>query len=188
MTPLTTLGATLPNPLDTFKRINQPKSAMQLGGLTRALVLFAGTTMTAVCFLAIARAFLGFAPDLPHLGNAAVMFHVVTVIPCVPLGLYLLIARKGTSMHKQLGKLWVALMVITATSTLFIHEGMALSWIHIFVPLTYRASWLIVSSARKGDIKRHKAEIVSLFLGALMIPGIFAIILPGRLLNVMLFG
>ena len=174
--------ATLGNPLSTFKRLNEPKGVMQLGLVTRAAVLFAGTTMTAVCLLAIARAVLGFSGDLPHLGNAAVMFHVATVVPCVPLGLYLLIARKGDAMHKALGKLWVALMVITATSTLFIHEGMALSWIHIFVPLTYRASWLIVSSARKGDIKRHKAEIVSLFLGALMIPGVFAIILPGRLM------
>ncbi len=180
--------ATLSNPLDTFKRLNQPKGVMQLGLFTKALVLFAGTTMTVVCVAAIARAFLGFAPDLPHLGNAAVMFHVTTVVPCVPLGLYLLIAPKGTATHKALGKLWVVLMVVTATSTLFIHEGMALSWIHVFVPITYRASWIIVSSARKGDIKRHRAEIVSLFLGALMIPGIFAIILPGRLMNVMLFG
>lgn len=180
--------ATLPNPLAAFKALNQPKGVMQLGLVTRAAVLFAGITMSAVCFLAIVRALFGFAPDLPHLTNAAVMFHVATVVPCVPLGLYLLIARKGTPMHKALGKLWVALMVITATSTLFIHEGMALSWIHIFVPMTYRASWIIISSARKGDIKRHKAEIVSLFLGALMIPGVFAIILPGRLMNVMLFS
>lgn len=180
--------ATLPNPLAALRQLNRPSGVMQLGLITRAIVLFAGTAMTAVCVIAIMRALFGFAPDLPNLGNAAIMFHVTTVIPCVPLGLYLLIARKGTAMHKQLGKLWVALMVITATSTLFIHEGMALSWIHIFVPVTYRAAWLIISSARKGDIKRHKAEIVSLFLGALMIPGVFAVILPGRLMNVMLFG
>lgn len=181
-------GTILPSPLETFKRLNQRKGMMQLGLFTRAIVIFAGTAMTAVCLLAIVRAVLGFAPDLPHLKNAAILFHVATVIPCVPLGLYLLIAPKGTSMHKALGKFWIALMVVTATSTLFIHDGMALSWIHIFVPITYRASWIIVSSARKGDIKRHKAEIVSLFLGALMLPGIAAILLPGRLMNVMLFG
>lgn len=179
---------TLSNPIASFKELNQPKGVMQLGLITRTLVLFAGITMTTVCVLAISRVLFGFAPDLPHLGNAAVMFHVATVIPCVPLGLYLLIARKGTAMHNALGKLWIALMVVTATSTLFIHQGMALSWIHIFVPITYRAAWIIVSSARKGDIKKHKSEIVSLFLGALMIPGVAAIALPGRLMNVMLFG
>ena len=103
-------------------------------------------------------------------------------------GAYLLLAPKGTPIHKQLGKLWVALMVITATSTLFIHDGMQLTWIHIFVPITYRAAWAIVSSARKGDITTHRKEIVGLFLGALLIPGVVAFALPGRLMNVMLFG
>jgi uncharacterized membrane protein len=185
---MNTATTTTLNPLSALRRINEPAGPMDLGPLTRALVLFAGITMTALCALAIARAILGYAPDLPHLKNIAVMFHVATVIPCVPLGLYLLVAPKGTPMHKQLGKLWVALMVITATSTLFIHGGTQFSWIHIFVPFTYRASWLIVAKARKGDIKGHKAEIVSLFLGALMIPGIVAFALPGRLMNVMLLG
>ena len=144
--------------------------------------------MSAVCLFAISKALVGFAPELPHLKNIAVVFHVTTVLPCVPLGAYLLLAPKGTPRHKQLGKLWVALMLITATSTLFIHDGMRLSWIHIFVPITYRAAWAIVSSARKGDINTHRKEIVGLFLGALMIPGVVAFALPGRLMNVILFG
>ena len=180
--------AALSNPLGAFKRFNRPSGAMNMGPVTRALVIVSGTVMTALCAIALTRAMFGFAPDLPHLRNIAVMLHVSTVIPCVPLGLYLLLAPKGTAMHKQLGKLWIALMVVTATSTIFIHEGMALSWIHLFVPLTYRAAWLTVRKARRGDIKGHKAEIVSLFLTALMIPGIFAFALPGRLMNVMLFG
>lgn len=182
------ITATFPNPLAAFRRFNRPAGPMDLGPITRAIVLGMGTVMTTVCIMALARAIFGFTPDLPHLGNWAVMLHVATVIPCVPLGLYLLVAPKGTPRHKQLGKLWVALMVITATSTLFIHDGMELSWIHIFVPFTYRASWLLVRKARKGDIAGHRAEIVSLFLGALMIPGIFAFALPGRLMNVMLLG
>lgn len=181
-------SATFSTPMAAFKRFNRPTGTMDLAPFTRSIVLVSGTVMTAVCILAIVRALFGFAPDLPHLGNAAVMFHIATVIPCVPLGLFLLVAPKGTPMHKQLGKLWIALMVITATSTLFIHEGMAMSWIHIFVPFTYRAAWLSVRKARAGDIKGHKAEIVSLFVGALMVPGIFAFILPGRLMNVMLLG
>ena len=179
------LTANLPNFANPFHR---PAGNFDLTPLTRALVLISGTAMTAVCLFALSRAMFGYAPELPHLRNLAVVFHVTTVIPCVPLGLYLLIAPKGTTMHKQLGKLWVALMVITATSTLFIHDGMALSWIHIFVPVTYRAAWLIISKARKGDIKGHRNEIVGLYLGALMIPGVVAFLLPGRLMNVMVFG
>ncbi|WP_120077169.1 DUF2306 domain-containing protein [Aurantiacibacter odishensis] len=167
---------------------HRPAGALDLGPLTRGLVMVAGTAMTALCLLAVARAVLGFAPDLPHLQNLAVAFHVSTVIPCVPLGLYLLLAPKGTAMHKQLGKLWVALMVITATSTLFIHGLGTFSWIHIFVPVTYRAAWLIVAKARRGDIRGHRSEIVSLFLGALMIPAVWAFAVEGRLMHTMLFG
>jgi uncharacterized membrane protein len=180
--------ATAPDALKFLNLYHRPAGALDLAPLTRGLVLVSGITMTALCLFAIARAALGLTPELPHLRNIAVMFHVATVIPCVPLGLYLLLAPKGTPLHKQLGKLWVALMIVTATSTLFIREGMELSWIHIFVPFTYRAAWLLVRKARQGDIKGHRNEIVSLFMGALMIPGVFAIALPGRLMNVMIFG
>ena len=167
---------------------HRPAGPLDLNPLTRGIVILAGTAMTAICLFALARAALGLTPELLHLRNAAIVIHVGTVLPCVPLGLYLLLAPKGTPLHKQLGKLWVALMVVTATATLFIHDGMQFSWIHIFVPLTYRASWLIVAKARKGDIKGHRNEIVGLFLGALMIPGIWAFLGEGRLMNTMLLG
>lgn len=179
---------TASSPLKFLNPYHRPAGALDLDPLTRGLVIVAGGLMSAVCLFAVLKAVFGFTADLPHIGNVAVAFHVTTVLPCVPLGLYLLLAPKGTPRHKQLGKLWVALMVVTATSTLFIHDGMRLTWIHIFVPLTYRASWLIITSARKGDMVKHRKEIVSLFLGALMIPGVFAFALPGRLMNVILFG
>lgn len=167
---------------------HRPAGALDLNPLVRAMVIVSGTVMTALSLYAIGRAVLGYTPELSHLRNVAVAVHVTTVLPCVPLGLFLLLAPKGTPMHKQLGKLWVVLMVITATATLFIYNGTQFSWIHIFVPVTYRAAWLIVSKARKGDIKGHRNEIVGLFLGALMIPGVWAFIGEGRLMNTMLLG
>lgn len=171
-----------------FNPFHRPAGALDLGPLTRGLVIVSGTLMSTLCAIAIGRALFGFAPDLPHLRNLVVVFHVATVLPCVPLGLYLLIAPKGTPLHKQLGKLWVALMVITALSTLFIRDGMQLSWIHAFVPLTIRAAWLTVRKAQQGNIKGHRNEIVGLYLGALMIPGIWAFLGEYRLMAVMLYG
>ena len=162
--------------------------SMDIGPLTRTMVLIIGGGMSAICLFAIARGLFGFTPELPHLRNAALVFHIVTVLPCIPLGGYLLLARKGTANHKRLGKLWVSLMLVTATSTLFLYDDMRLSWIHIFVPITFRASWLIVTSARKGDMKQHRKEILGLYFGALMIPGIAAFVIPGRLMNVLLLG
>ena len=181
MTALATVNAYL-NPF------HRPAGALDLGPLTRGIVIVAGSAMTTLCVIAIIRGILGLTPDLPHLQNWAVAVHVATVVPCVPLGLYLLLAPKGTPMHKQLGKLWVALMVVTATSTLWIHGLGNFTWIHIFVPMTYRAAWMIVTSARARDFKKHRNEIIGLFLGALMIPGIFSFVIDGRLMNVLLLG
>lgn len=176
------------NALTYANPFHRPAGALDLSPLVRAIVLVSGSVMTALCLYAVARALLGQTPDLPHLQNIAVAVHVTTVLPCVPLGLYLLLAPKGTALHRQLGKLWVALMVVTATATLFIYNGTHFSWIHIFVPVTYRAAWLIVAKARRGDIRGHRNEIVGLFLGALMIPGVWAFLGEGRLMNVMLLG
>ena len=118
----------------------------------------------------------------------AVVIHVATVLPCVPLGAYLLLTRKGTSLHKRLGKVWVGLMVTTATAAIFIKSGGSFSFIHIFVPMTYIASYKIIATARRGDMKGHRYEVISLYLGALMIPGLFSMAIPGRLMNVWLFG
>jgi len=167
---------------------HRPAGVLDLNPLVRAIVIVSGSAMSALCLYAVARGLLGYTPELPHLRNLAIAFHVTTVLPCVPLGLYLLLAPKGTATHKQLGKLWVTLMVITATSTLFIYNGTHFTWIHLFVPLTYRASWLIVAKARRGDIRGHRNEIVGLFLGALMIPGVWAFLGEGRLMNVLLLG
>ncbi|WP_338241475.1 DUF2306 domain-containing protein [Aurantiacibacter hainanensis] len=176
------------NALTYANPFHRPFGTLDLGPLTRGLVIVSGTVMSVLCVLALGRAVLGLSPDLPHLQNLAIAFHVTTVVPCVPLGLYLLLAPKGTAMHKQLGKLWVALMVITATSTLFIHGLGTFSWIHIFVPITYRAAWMTVAKARRGDIKGHRNEIVTLFLGALMIPAVWAFAIEGRLMHDMLLG
>lgn len=167
---------------------HRPAGALDLGPLIRGLVIVSGAVMTLLSLYAISRAMLGLTPELLRLRNLAIAVHVTTVLPCVPLGLYLLLAPKGTPMHKQLGKLWIALMVITATSTLWIHGLGNFSWIHVFVPLTYRAAWFTVAKARRGDIRGHRNEIVGLFLGALMIPGVFAFIMEGRLMNTMMFG
>ncbi len=180
---MTTLTQQLPL-LSRFR----PSATTNIDPFIRAATVIVGGAMTAVCLFAIGRALLGFAPELPHLRNVAVTLHVITVLPCVPLGMWLLLNRKGTPMHKQLGKLWVLLMVITATTTLFIRDGMEMSWIHIFVPLTYRAVWALVSSARKGDMRKHKNEIYGLFFGSLMIPGVWAFLGDYRLMGVMLYG
>ncbi|MEP2236632.1 MAG: DUF2306 domain-containing protein [Alteripontixanthobacter sp.] len=162
------------------------KRDFQLGPVARTAIGIAGFTMTFLSLFAVARGVLGLTPELPHLKNIAVIIHVASVLPAVPLGAYVLLARKGTPRHRLLGKIWLALMLVTATSAIFIQTSGGLSFIHIFVPITFHAAWKTIATARKGDIAGHKKHLVVTYMTALMIPGIVAFALPGRLMNVML--
>jgi len=155
--------------------------------ITRGLIGFAAVAMTAICFFAITRWLTGFAPDHYSTGNIPIIIHVATVIPAVPLGGYLLLAPKGTPLHKMLGKIWICLMLITAVSITFVRGGTDFSWIHIFVPITLHGAWQAVTSARAGNIAAHKKHLVGMYLGALMIPGLFSF-MPTRLMGAWLFG
>lgn len=164
------------------------KASFDIGPVARTLVSLACFTMCFFIVLALGRAALGLVPDLHHYAKLPVMIHVASVLPTIPLGGYLLLAAKGTPRHKMLGKVWLVLMLITATSAIFIQSSGSFSWIHIFVPMTFHAAWKVMDTARKGDIAGHKKHLVTTYLTALMLPGVAAFLIPGRLMNVMLLG
>ena len=164
------------------------QEAFALSPFARTLVSIAGFTMTFLCLIALGRGALGMVPQLVHYYKLPIIIHVATVLPCIPLGLYILLARKGTPRHRMLGKIWLLLMLATATSAIFIQSSGGFSFIHIFVPITFHAAWNTIATARKGDIAGHKKHLVITYLAALMIPGIAAFALPGRLMNVLLLG
>lgn len=167
---------------------SQSQNSFDISPAQRTIVAIVATALTLAAFYAVARGLLGFAPDHAATRYMAIVIHVATVLPAIPLGGYLLLAPKGTKMHKLLGKIWVALMIATATSAIFIKTSGSFSFIHLFIPLTFWASYKLVATARRGDMKSHKKEILGLYLGALTIPGVVAFALPGRLMNVWLFG
>lgn len=164
------------------------KNALALANPSRIVISIAAAAMTLACAYAIMRLVLGIAPSHPNLRSLAIVLHVATVLPAIPLGGFLLLARKGTSLHKSLGKVWIGLMLATATSALFIKTGGSFSFIHLFVPITFLGAWNSISTARKGQIAEHKKHIIGMYLGALMIPGVLAFVLEGRLMNVLAFG
>ncbi|MBA3678279.1 MAG: DUF2306 domain-containing protein [Sphingosinicella sp.] len=129
------------------------------------------------------------APPTPWVRDFALLLHLSTVIPAIPLGLYIFLNRKGGARHKLLGKIWLALMGITAIATLFVRniENGGFSWIHLFSVLTLIAIPKAILTARRGQIARHKSHLVTLFVGALLISGAFSF-LPGRTMWTWAFG
>lgn len=171
-----------------FTTSSDARPGFDIGPVARTLVSIACFTMCFFVVIALGRAAFGLVDNLHHYAKLPVIIHVATVLPAVPLGGFLLLARKGTKMHKQLGKLWLVLMLVTATSAIFIQSSGGFSFIHIFVPITFHAAWKTIATARKGDIAGHKKHLTITYLTALMIPGIVAFALPGRLMNMMLLG
>lgn len=114
-------------------------------------------------------------------------FHLATILPAFVIGTYLIPARKGTPSHKFLGKTYMLLMLITAFITLFMPAKVGPAfWGHFgFIHLL---SFLVIYSVPaaffavlSGDIKKHKANMISLYIGGILIAGAFAF-MPGRLL------
>lgn len=70
----------------------------------------------------------------------AIAIHLLTAIPALPLGAYVLLSRKGDLAHRTLGKIWAALMLVTAIDTFFIREVTGhIGPIHIFAVVTLTA-------------------------------------------------
>ena len=117
----------------------------------------------------------------------AVPLHLATVLPAVPLGLWILLRTKGTREHKLLGRVWGVLMLVTALDTLLIRDlSGSLNPIHIFSVVTLVSIPLGVWRIRRGDLKGHRQAMIGPYLG-LVVAGLFALA-PGRMLGNLLFG
>lgn len=164
-------------------------ASFDLSPSARGALALAGGTLLLLVLYAAGRAALGLAPATPWVRDIALMIHLGTVVPALPLGLYIFLARKGGERHKALGKLWLLLMAVTAVSTLFIRnvgDG-AFSFIHLFSVLTLVGIPKVITTARRGDIAAHRAHLLRLFVGAMLIAGGFSF-LPGRTMAQWAFG
>ncbi|MGY0627700.1 MAG: DUF2306 domain-containing protein [Paraglaciecola chathamensis] len=114
--------------------------------------------------------------------------HLGTVFPAFLIGTYLLINRKGTPKHRLLGKVYMALMLIPALTTLFMSAEVGpvvfghFGFIHLFSLLVLYSVPTALIAARNGNIKKHRASMVGLYIGGLLIAGSFTL-MPGRMLH-----
>ena len=167
----------------------RPAPPFDLAPWQRVGLLTAGGALLALTAYAGGRAGLGLAPATPWVRDVALILHLATVIPAIPLGLFIFLSRKGGARHKLLGKIWLTLMGMTAIATLFIRniEDGGFSWIHIFSVMTLFAIPKAILTARRGNIAEHKAHLLALFVGALLIAG-GASFLPHRTMWLWAFG
>ncbi len=89
----------------------------------------------------------------------AIQIHVAAVVPAAIIGLVIFLRRKGTKLHRALGRVWIVLMIATAISSFFIHQINLVggfSPIHLLSILVLLGCARAVAAARMGQIGIHR--------------------------------
>lgn len=87
--------------------------------------------------------------------------HLATVVPCFIIATVLLLIKKGTKTHKNFGRIYLILLLITATITLFMPADVRptifnhFGWIHSFSFLTIYTVPTAYFAIKKGNVKAH---------------------------------
>lgn len=119
-----------------------------------------------------------------------IQIHMVVALAAILIGAIIFINPKGTPRHKAFGKIWVGLMVVVALTSFFISEFKTLgpfSPIHLLSVVTLATLYHAIRAIRMRNVKAHKSALRGLYFGGLLVAGFFTL-LPGRVLNKMLFG
>lgn len=116
-----------------------------------------------------------------------VFIHLFSALGALMLGVWMLIGRKGSTLHRRLGWTWVALMASATVTSMFIRDtGMlnvaGFTPIHLLTVLTAFGLYGGIRAIRRGQVAQHKGRMTSLFWGACVIAGAFTL-LPGRFLG-----
>ena len=117
--------------------------------------------------------------------STAVQVHVAGGALAFVLGGYLLARRKGGPIHRALGKVWIATMVIISLSAFFINELRVwgpFSPLHVFAVVTPISCWWAVRMARRRNRKAHGQTVICLYLGGIVVAGGVTFV-PGRLMH-----
>ena len=124
--------------------------------------------------------------------NQIAYAHLSIIIPAFLLGTILIVMRKGSPLHKALGRTYLVLMLVTGIITLTMSAKVGPTFLgHFgFIHLTSIYTLYLVPSAyfaaRRGNITLHKLNMIGLYIGGILIAGTFAF-MPGRMLNDFLF-
>lgn len=112
-----------------------------------------------------------------------VQTHVAGATLAFAIGCILLAGVKGRALHRTLGYVWVVAMAVTAISSFFlqsINPG-SFSIIHALSAWTMIVLPMGLAAARRKNIAKHRKEMTGMFVGGLLVAGLFSF-LPGRLM------
>jgi uncharacterized membrane protein len=120
----------------------------------------------------------------------AVQVHAFTAMAAFALGLVQLAAPKGTLPHRTMGYVWATLMVVVCATSFWIHDLRVWGpWspIHLLSIFTLVMLPFAILHARRHRVSEHRKAMIAMFLGALVIAGLFTF-MPGRIMHAVVMG
>jgi uncharacterized membrane protein len=131
------------------------------------------------------------APDFSKIAEAPLVIrvHLFAALTALAIGTALMMRVKGTGLHKLLGWTWVLAMGTTAVSSLFIRviDPGHFSFIHLLSGWTIVGLPGAVYAIKRGKVGVHRRAMTGMFVGGLLLAGLFTLI-PGRLLWTVFLG
>ena len=122
--------------------------------------------------------------------SPVIQVHAFAAMSALALGIVQLAAPKGTLPHRTIGWIWVTLMAVIAISSFWIHTIRLVgpfSPIHLLSIFTLVMLPIAVLHAHRHHVAQHHKAMISIFLGALVIAGLFTFV-PGRIMYKVAFG
>jgi len=121
------------------------------------------------------------------------LIHLATIAPAFLMASFIMVTKKGTKLHKSIGRIYMVLMLFTALITLLMSAQVGprlfnhFGFIHLLSALVLYEVPIAYWAIKNGNVKRHKQAMIGLYIGGLIIAGGFTLI-PGRMLGNLLFG
>ena len=103
-----------------------------------------------------------------------VLIHLATAVASVVVGAAMFLLKKGTAQHRLSGRLWVALMAVTALASFAIQSRGHFTWIHLLSAVVLFMLARAVLAVRNRNIRLHQRLVTGTYAG-LLIAGAFAL-------------
>lgn len=125
-----------------------------------------------------------------------VAIHMSAALTALAIGPVAIWARRARQqrprLHRGFGYAWVALIVATAVTALFIRSHTlpniaGYTPVHLLIPLTLAGLFFAFQRLLKGDIVRHRRIMQIVYFGGCIGAGLFTL-LPNRYLGQWLLG
>jgi uncharacterized membrane protein len=125
----------------------------------------------------------------------AIQLHVYTLVLALVTGTgQFLVTRKGSPIHRALGRCFLSLMLVSALLTLLIHVRypqnpfFGLSLLHLYVPLVVGLCALAWYAAVRHRVRLHRFAVIGLYFGSLVITGYVQIFLGDGITHQIFLG